>query len=820
MLKTRVYELARELGVESKALLAQMKELNIVVVSHQSTLDKKQVTQIEEFYRQKRAEPPPQPAKPKVLIRRRKKPEQVASKPIEPPTGPPAEEPPPVDEQKPPAEEPPVKEQPPEPVVVTKPSPVVSTADLPKVAESKQQAEQTDKADKKTATKESTQPPRDYGKVNKGAVTRGTSKVKRSATIKTRDFLRSMDDEDTFNVDEYLANRGVKNVYTPKSSRKREVQRKKNLRKTQITTSKQSLRIVKMGKHITVSSLARQLRVKNREIIKKLKVDDVDIDNDSLIDFDSASLVASEYDFEVQSQVRTLDDIIDNPVARDIRERPPVITVMGHVDHGKTSILDTIRKTNVADGEAGGITQHIGAYTVDINKKSLTFLDTPGHEAFTAMRVRGAQLTDIVILVVAADDGVMPQTIESISHARNAEVPVIVALNKIDKPDKNLDRIFSELAERGVQVEKWGGDVQCVEVSAKENIGIGSLLEAVLLQAEMMELRAPHDLAPNGVVIEAHLDKQRGAVATVLVQRGVLKRGDFIVTPSGYAKVRAMTDHRGRTLDKAEISTPVQVLGFSQVPNVGDRFDATRKEKTAKEIIDWHSLNRVAERSEDRDEQTLDSLLQQVTAGESPTLAIIIKADTQGSAEAIASSLSAIDSSKVNCKVVHQGVGGIIESDVVLATASNAIVIGFNVRAHRNIEELARQKTVTIKYFSVIYEILDNVRAIMAGLLPTETKEVIIGHAEVRNPINVPKIGMIAGSAVTSGKITRDSYLRLLRDSVVIHSGRIGSLRRFKEDVKEVSSGYECGIGIDSYQDIKEGDIIEAYLKEESATSL
>lgn len=815
MSKTRVYELARELGIESRVLLAQMKELNIVVVSHQSTLDKKQVLKIEEFYRRKRADPSLQPAKPKVLIRRRKKPEQVTAEPIKPPTEQPTS--PTIT-----ADEPSTKEPLPEPIVAKEPSAVVSTTvDPPKVAESKQKVESTDKVDKKVVAKESTEPPRDYGKVNKGVATKGTSKVKRSATIKTRDFLKSMDDEETFNVDEYLANRGVKNVYTPRSSKKRDVQRKKNLRKTQITTSKQSLRMVKMGKNITVSNLARQLRVKNREIIKKLKTDDdIEFNNESLVDFDSASLIANEYDFEVQSQVRTLDDIVDNPVARDIRERPPVITVMGHVDHGKTSILDTIRKTNVADGEAGGITQHIGAYTVDINDKSLTFLDTPGHEAFTAMRVRGAQLTDIVILVVAADDGVMPQTIESISHARNAEVPIIVALNKIDKPDKNLDRIFSELAERGVQVEKWGGDVQCVEVSAKENIGIGSLLEAVLLQAEMMELRAPHDLAPNGIIIEAHLDKQRGAVATILVQQGVLKRGDFVVTPSGYAKVRAMTDHRGQMLDRAGISTPVQVLGFSQVPNVGDRFDATRKEKKAKEIIDWHRLNRAVVQSEERDEQTLDSLLQQVTAGESPTLSIIIKADTQGSAEAIASALSAIDSTKVNCKVIHQGVGGVIESDVVLATASNAIVIGFNVRAHRNIEDLARQKSVTIRYFSVIYEVLDNVRAIMAGLLPPETKEVIIGHAEVRNPINVPKVGMIAGSAVTSGKVTRDSYLRLLRDSVVIHSGRISSLRRFKEDVKEVSNGYECGIGIDSYQDIKEGDVIEAYLKEESTTSL
>lgn len=815
MSKTRVYELARELGIESRVLLAQIKkELDIVVASHQSTLDKKQVTQIEEFYRRKRTELPtqPQPTKPKVLIRRRKKPEQVAIEPIASPPEPPT--PPTVDDQ------PPVKEPPPSEPPVVEPPPVIARVDSPEVATNEQQVEQPDKVEKKVVAKESAEPAQDYGKVKGTAAVKGTSKVKRSATIKTRDFLKSMDDEESFNVDEYLANRGLKNVYTPKSSKKRELPRKKSFRKTQITTSKASLRTVKMGESITVVNLARQLRVKTSEIIKKLTTDDLEIDNDSLIDFDSASLVASDYNFEVQSQVRTLDDIIDNPVAGDVRERPPVITVMGHVDHGKTSILDTIRKTNVADGEAGGITQHIGAYTVDINNKSLTFLDTPGHEAFTAMRVRGAQLTDIVILVVAADDGVMPQTIESISHARNANVPVIVALNKIDKPDKNLDRIFSELAERGVQVEKWGGDVQCVEVSAKENIGIGSLLEAVLLQAEMMELRAPHDLAPNGVIIEAHLDKQRGAVATVLVQRGVLQRGDFVVTPSGYAKVRAMTDHRGQMLDKANVSTPVQVLGFSQVPNVGDRFDATRKEKTAKEIIDWYSLNRVVAQPEEREEQTLDSLLQQVTVGESPTLSVIIRADTQGSAEAIASALSAIDSSKVKCKVVHQGVGGIIESDVSLATASKAMVIGFNVRAHRNIEDLARQKTVTFKYFSVIYEVLDNVRAIMAGLLPPEIKEVIIGHAEVRNPINVPKVGMIAGSAVTSGKITRDSYLRLLRDSVVVHSGRISSLRRFKEDVKEVSIGYECGIGIDGYQDIKEGDVIEAYLKEESATSL
>lgn len=799
MSKVRVHQLAKELQVESKVLLQRMKTLGITVVSHQSTLTPEQITKIKDAYQQKKTAAP---TRPKVLIRRRKREETPAAE-----TTPQAETaPPPVVEEVPATKPPdaaPAPPAPPPPVTTTPPE----ESAPPPVKEKPK--------DKGKAKEEET--PEVYGKV------KSSSKSRRTTAARTREILRSMEDDST-TEEPFARPAAVKTVYVPMgAAKKRDMKRKKNLRKTEITTSKAAYRLIRMGEKIQVTSLAHQLRVKVREIIKKLADDGIEADAETYIDFDAATLVATSYNFEVQSKVRTLQDVLAAPVreATEKRERPPVVTVMGHVDHGKTSILDAVRKTNVAEGEAGGITQHIGAYTVEINSKSVTFIDTPGHEAFSAMRVRGAKVTDIVILVVAADDGVMPQTIESIAHARNAEVPIIVALNKIDKPDKNLDRIFGELSERGVQVEKWGGEVQCVEVSAKENIGIDALLEAVLLQAEVMELRADHSGLPSGTVIEAHLDKHRGAVATVIVQSGTLQRGDYIVTASGYTRIRAMIDHRGKNIQNACVSTPVQVMGFSQVPGVGERFDASRKEKTAKEAYEWYQDEREPQLEvKTAGGSSLDELLQKAVQAEIPLLSLIIKADTQGSAEATAGALANIKSAKVENKVVHRGVGAVVESDIMLASASAALVIAFNVRAHKGIEDIARKRGVTIKYFSVIYEIIDAVSALMAGLLPPDINEVVIGQAEVRNPISIPRVGIIAGSSVTSGRITRDSHLRLLRDATVIHHGRVSSLKRFKEDVREVALGYECGIGIEGCQDIREGDVIEAYLKEESTPSL
>ena len=811
MSKVRVHQLAKELQVESKVLLQRMKSLDIVVVSHQSTLTPEQSEKIKASYQKKETAAP---ARPKILIRRRKREEPAttsaasATKPLPEPevaVPEPTPEPPAVEESEPPA------------------------AEVAAASEPERPPEET-LAAKKAAKDNAPVVVEEYGKV------RPAGKSKRATAARAREILRSMEDDiDAMAEVEEPSERPVvapaKTVYVPTGTpKKRDLKRKKNLRKTliTITTSKAAYRLIRMGETIQVEALARQLRVKAREVMQKLAEDGIEANVYSEVDFDAATLVATAYNFEVQSNLRTLRDTLGLPAGDKAtrRERPPVVAVMGHVDHGKTSILDAVRKTNVAEGEAGGITQHIGAYTVDVKGKPITFIDTPGHEAFSAMRVRGAKVTDIVILVVAADDGVMPQTIESIAHARNAAVPIIVALNKIDKPDKNLDRIFGELSERGVQVEKWGGEVQCVEVSAKENIGIDTLLEAVLLQAEVMELRADYEDAPTGTVIEAHLDKHHGAVATVIVQSGTLQRGDYVATASGYARVRAMIDHRGKILPQAGVSTPVQVTGFAQVPAIGDPFTAARKEKIAKEVSEWYQHESQREQApppavEEKEEiSALDELFSKAVQAETPQLSLIVKADTQGSAEAVAGSLANIESDKVDNKIVHQAVGAVVESDVMLASASEATIIAFNVSAHKNIEELARRRGVKISYFSVIYEIIDAVRILMAGLLPPEVSEVVIGEAEVRNPISIPRIGLIAGSSVTSGRITRDAHLRLLRDAAVIHSGRVSSLKRFKEDVREVALGYECGIGIEGCQDIREGDVIEAFLKEESTPSL
>ncbi len=822
MSRVRVHQLAKELQVESRVLLQRMKSLDIVVVSHQSTLTPAQIEKIKVSYRKKETAAP---VRPKVLIRRRKRDESAATAgsktpALEPEASSPASTvPPPApvteEEKAPPTVEP----------VVATTVPVEPTAETtPSTA-----AEQVT-PDKTPVTAET------YGKV------KSAGKSRRATAARTREILRNMEDDidamaDTEESSTRPAAPVTKTVYVPTGTvKKRDLKRKKNLRKTLITTSKAAYRLIRMGESITVGSLARQLRVKAKEVIQRLAEDGIEANVDTEIDFDAATLVATTYNFEVQSNLRTLRDILGLPVRNEaaaLRERPPVVTVMGHVDHGKTSILDAVRKTNVAEGEAGGITQHIGAYTVDVSGKSVTFIDTPGHEAFSAMRVRGAEVTDIVILVVAADDGVMPQTVESIEHARNADVPIIVALNKIDKPDKNLDRIFGELSERGVQVEKWGGEVQCVEVSAKNNIGIDTLLEAALLQAEVMDLQADYEDAPTGTVIEAHLDKHRGAVATIIVQSGTLQRGDYVATASGYARVRAMADHRGKPLQQAKVSTPVQVTGFAQVPAVGDPFTATRKEKIAKEISAWYRDENERARDESKREHApppvtegeeesnaLDELLSKSLQAETPQLPLIVKADTQGSVEAVVGALLDIKSDKVENKIMHQAVGAVVESDITLASASEATIIAFNVRAHKNIEDLARRRGVEIGYFSVIYEIIDAVRLLMVGLLPPEVSEVVIGQAEVRNPISIPRVGLIAGSSVTSGRITRDAYLRLLRDTTVVHRGRVSSLKRFKEDVREVAIGYECGIGIEGCQDVREGDVIEVYLKEKSTPSL
>lgn len=642
--------------------------------------------------------------------------------------------------------------------------------------------------------------------------------------INTRVLLSQIDLGDEEEVDTEEASR--KRTYAPTvGTRKRDLKRRKDLKKTQVTVPRAAYRVVKMEDEITVGELARQLSVKAGELIKKLIQQGMMVTINQSIDFDTATLIAQEYNFEVQNVSVDVQDILAKSRAVDKdaatrSERPPIVTVMGHVDHGKTSILDAIRKTTVAAGEAGGITQHIGAYTVNRHGKKIAFLDTPGHEAFSSMRARGAKLTDIVVLVVAADDGVMPQTVEAISHAKAAGVPIIVAINKIDKPITNLERIFSELMEYGIQSEEWGGETQFVKMSALQKIGIDELLDAILLQAEVLELKAPVDVPAHGVVVEAHLDKGRGPVATIMVQEGTLNIGDCIVAGTAFGKVRAMIDHEGHSVKEAGPSTPVEVIGLAEVPMAGDDATAVEDEKVAKEVAEWR-MDKVRKSATKRSPTTtLDELLGKIQQQETPEVPVIIKGDTQGSVEAIAEAIAKINTEKVRNRVVHKAVGGVNESDISLAQASGAIIIAFNVRAARGLDDMAEKGGVPISYFSIIYDVVDAVKSVMAGKLPPILKEVVLGHAEVRTAIKVPKIGVIAGSAVTDGKVTRNSHLRVIRDQVVVFAGRVGSLRRFKDDVREVMQGYECGISIDGYNDVRPGDVIESYVIEEQTAVL
>jgi translation initiation factor IF-2 len=614
-------------------------------------------------------------------------------------------------------------------------------------------------------------------------------------------------------------------VFTPAAQRnRRDHKRRKDLKKTQITTPRAQYRVVEMEGSITVAELGRQLSVKGGDVIKKLMGMGLMVTMNQELDVDTATLIASEYGFELKNKEKTAEDVLSQVISTGTvggtEERPPIVTIMGHVDHGKTSLLDAIRSAKVAAGEAGGITQHIGAYTVDYNKKKIAFLDTPGHEAFSAMRSRGASLTDIVVLVVAADDGVMPQTVEAINHAKAAGVPIIVAVNKIDKPSTNLDRLFSQLAEHGIQSEEWGGENQFVKTSALQKIGIDELLDAILLQSEVLDLKANHSGPATGAVVEAHLDKGRGPVATIMVQTGTLEVGQYVVAGREFGRVRAMIDHRGEKITSAGPSTPVEVVGLGGVPGAGDRVNMVADERTAREVVSIRDEQERKKHVGKSSAASLADLLAKVQTSDRPELAVIVKADVQGSLEAVCEAVSKLSSDKVSNRIVHRAVGGISESDLTLAMTTGAVLVGFNVRAARGLDDIADKNGVVIRYFSIIYELVDAVKAIMAGKLPPIVTENILGHAEVRQTINVPKIGTIAGSAVLDGKITRQSKLRLIRDSVVIYNGRISSLRRFKDDVREVAQGYECGIGIDGYADIRVGDVIEAYELQETAPTL
>ncbi len=572
-------------------------------------------------------------------------------------------------------------------------------------------------------------------------------------------------------------------------------------------------RPIRIDEAITVANLAKQMGVKVGEIIKKLLQLGLAANINQAIDFESAALIASEFDYEVEKVGYEEEDILqvieDRP--EDLRPRPPVVTVMGHVDHGKTSLLDAIRDTNVIKGEAGGITQHIGAYYVRLENGDIVFLDTPGHEAFTSMRARGAKVTDIVILVVAADDGVMQQTIEAINHAKAANVPIVVAINKIDKPNANVERVKRELADQGLIAEEWGGQTTMVEISAKKRIGIEDLLEMVLLQAELLELKANPNKPARGHVIEAKLDKGRGPVATILIQEGTLRTGDSYVCGSQSGRVRNMFGDRGQRLDSAGPSMPIEVLGLSGVPNAGDDFIALTDEKQAK-LVAEHRLAKIREKELSRTTKvTLESLFDQIQEGEIKELNLILKTDVHGSQEAISDSLRKLSTAEVKVNLIHNATGAITESDILLASASNAIVIGFNVRADAKVQELAEQEKVDVRYYDVIYQLLSDVRDAMEGMLEPVYQENVLGRAEVRQTFQVPKFGMIAGCYVTDGRVERNAKVRVLRDQVVVYDGKVSSLKRFKDDVKEVKAGFECGMGVENFNDIKVGDVLEVY---------
>ncbi len=570
---------------------------------------------------------------------------------------------------------------------------------------------------------------------------------------------------------------------------------------------------------ITVGELAERMKKPATEVIKKLMLLGIMASVNESLDYDTASLIAEELGCTFEKEIILTDeeklfkDVEDAP--ETLKPRSPVVVVMGHVDHGKTSLLDTIRNTNVTEGEFGGITQHIGAHRVRVNDKKITFLDTPGHEAFTAMRARGALVTDIAILVVAADDGIMPQTIEAINHARAAEVAIIVAINKIDKESANPDRVRQELTEHGLVPEEWGGDTICVEVSAKQGTNVDQLLEMVLLVAEMKELKANPDRAAKGTVIEAQLDKGRGPVATVLVQKGTLRVGDVVVAGTSVGRVRAMNDDKGKAVKKAGPSIPVEILGLSEVPEGGDVFYAVDDERKAREVVEARKFKEKQERQQRANVISLDNLFEHIEAGKMKDLNIIVKADVQGSVEAVRQSLERISNEEVRVNVIHGAVGAVTESDVMLASASSAIIVGFNVRPTAGAINAAEDAEVDVRLYRVIYDAIEDIEKAMKGMLEPTFREAVTGHVEIRTTFKVSGIGTIGGAYVQDGKIHRNSLVRVVRDGIVIHEGELGSLKRFKDDVKEVAAGYECGLSIDKYNDIKEGDIIEAYTMEQ-----
>ncbi len=612
------------------------------------------------------------------------------------------------------------------------------------------------------------------------------------------------------------SNRQQNNKFKGNKARNEEQEK---LRRLQMEVARKAPVTVRIPDEITVGELASRMKKTAGEVIKCLMKNGVIAAINQTIDFDTAEFVAVEMGCKVEKEItitieeRIIDDHEDT--AEELENRAPVVVVMGHVDHGKTSLLDAIRKTSVTAGEAGGITQHIGAYTVDVNGNMVTFLDTPGHAAFTSMRARGAKSTDIAILVVAADDGIMPQTIESINHAKAAQVPIIVAINKMDKPEANPDRIKQQLTEHELIPEEWGGDTVICPISAKTGMGLEELLEMVILTAEVQELKANPNRRAKGTVIEARLDKTRGPIATLLVQNGTLNQGDIVIAGTAVGRVRVMTNDKGRTVKTAGPSVPVEITGLAEVPAPGDEFNAVVDERMARELVEQRKQAAKDAAANAMQKVTLDNLFAKMQEGQMKELPLIVKADVQGSAEAVKASLEKISNEEVRVRVIHTGVGAINESDILLASTAGAIIVGFNVRPDAGAQASAQRTEVDMRFYRVIYDAIDEIEAAMKGMLAPKYEEAIIGHAEVRMTYKVSAVGTIAGCMVKDGKVTRDAQVRVLRDNIVIHEGEVGSLQRFKDAAKEVTAGYECGMSILKFNDIKEGDIFECFVREE-----
>lgn len=751
-MKTRVYELAKELNMETKELLDKLQELNLPPMTHLSGVDEETANMVRDLFLEE---------------------DKVA-----------------------------VKERP-----------------KKKIRKAKEDTESIDKNANKA--KKNAKPEAKKANVKEDR----REEVKKESAENNNQARNKKNKNNKNNNNNNNNNNNYNNQANNKKGKKNRQNNKKNDNKAQeVKEEKQEAKkakdeVVYIQDPIIVKDLAEKLGVGVNELITKLIMLGLMLNQNQSVDFDTASLMADEFGVKVELEVPQSEEEaleLDFEDSEDtLVTRPPVVTVMGHVDHGKTSLLDAIRETKVQAGEAGGITQRIGAYSINVKGKKVVFLDTPGHEAFTQMRARGAQITDISVIVVAADDGIMPQTKEAISHSKAAGVPIIVAINKIDRPEANIERIYQELADNDLLPEKWGGSTITVEVSAKKRINIDELLEMIILVAEMEDIKANPNRRAMGTVIEAQLDKGQGPTATVLVQKGTLKKGDYVVSGTACGKIRLMVDDNGKGIMKASPSTPVKIMGLSEVPEAGEFFYAVESEKKARAIADMRKEKQREEMITATQKVSLDNLFDRIKEGELKDLNIIIKADNKGSIEAISSSLTKLSNDEVKVSVIHSGVGGISESDVMLASASNAIIIGFNVRPNNGAMDLANAESIEVKTYRVIYDIIDDIKNAVKGMLKPKTKETVLGRATVRATFRLPSGQTIAGIYVDNGKITRNSSIRLLRDDVVIHDGGISSLKRFKDDAKEVATGYEAGLGLDNYNDVKEGDEMEAYIIEE-----